>query len=151
MSALMQQGAGWRESRARELIRGSGARLTVARLRVLVELLGAESALAHVELQQGVEDGAEPIDRVTLYRVLEWLEETGLAHRVAGPDRVFHFSARPAHGSHGHFRCVCCSRIYCIEEAGALARRARALLPAGFSGDGIEVTVSGRCARCASP
>ena len=151
MSAMMDGPAGLRQSRARELIRNSGSRLTVARQRVLAELLGAESALTHIELQKRVEAGAEPIDRVTLYRVLEWLEEAGLAHRVAGPDRVFHFSARPAQGPHGHFRCVRCSRIYCIEESGALARRVRALLPTGFSGEEIDVTVSGRCAHCASP
>jgi len=151
MSAMMEGPAGLRQSRARELIRNSGSRLTVARQRVLAELLGAESALTHIELQKRVEAGAEPIDRVTLYRVLEWLEEAGLAHRVAGPDRVFHFSARPAQGPHCHFRCVQCHRIYCIEESGALARRVRALLPTGFSGEDIDVTVSGRCAHCASP
>lgn len=151
MSATMEHAAGSRETRARELIRSSGSRLTVARVRVLAELLNSESALTHLELQRRVEAGAEPIDRVTLYRVLEWLVDADLAHRVAGPDRVFHFSAQPASGPHGHFRCVQCGRIYCIEEAGALARRVRAMLPSGFCGDEVDVTVSGRCARCASP
>ncbi|MBX3613654.1 MAG: transcriptional repressor [Burkholderiaceae bacterium] len=151
MSAMIEQVTGPRESRARELIRRFGARLTVARVRVLAELLDAESALTHIELQKRVEAGAEPIDRVTLYRVLEWLEETGVVHRVAGPDRVFHFAARQVRRPHGHFRCVQCARMYCIEEPGTLARSVRALLPTGFSGEEIEVTVSGRCARCASP
>ncbi|MCO5109028.1 MAG: transcriptional repressor [Burkholderiaceae bacterium] len=151
MSATIERLADPRASRARQMIRHFGARMTVPRVRVLAELLDAESALTHIELQKRVEAGAEPIDRVTLYRVLEWLEDTGLVHRVAGPDRVFHFSARPIRRPHGHFRCVRCAHIYCIEEPGALARRVRALLPAGFSGEEIEVTVSGRCARCASP
>ncbi len=151
ISATLDPAADARASRARALIRHVGARMTVARVRVLATLLEAESALTHIELQKRVEAGAEPIDRVTLYRVLEWLEESGLVHRIAGPDRVFHFSARPIRRPHGHFRCVRCAHIYCIDEPGTLARRVRAWLPAGFSGDEIDVTVSGRCARCASP
>ncbi len=42
MSAMIEQVTGPRESRARELIRRFGARLTVARVRVLAELLEAE-------------------------------------------------------------------------------------------------------------
>jgi Fur family ferric uptake transcriptional regulator len=151
MSAMIEQATDSCELRARELIRNSGSRLTAARVRVLAELLDSESALTHLELQKRVEAGAEPIDRVTLYRVLEWLAEVGLAHRVAGPDRVFHFSARPGVRPHGHFRCVQCGRMYCLEQAGTLVRRLRTTLPSGFSGEEIDVTVSGRCAHCASP
>jgi Fur family ferric uptake transcriptional regulator len=151
MSAMIEQVADSYEPRARELIRNSGSRLTAARVRVLTELLQSESALTHLELQKRVEASAEAIDRVTLYRVLEWLAEVGLAHRVAGPDRVFHFSARPGGKAHGHFRCIQCGRMYCIEQAAPLVRRLRATLPTGFSGEEIDVTVSGRCAHCGSP
>src|SRR5690606_2232311 len=94
------------EVRARTMIRGIGARLTGPRLRVLSELLRADQALTHLDLQRRVEHVAEPIDRVTLYRVLDWLADNGLAHRVAGPDRVFRFSAQSTETPHGHFRCV---------------------------------------------
>lgn len=137
--------------RARRLIRACGSRLTSARVRVLAELMTADSALTHLELQRRVEAGAEPIDRVTLYRVLDWLDEVKLAHRVAGPDRVFRFSAHASHTAHGHFRCTQCTRMYCLKEGGALLRGIKALLPAGFVGDEFELTVSGRCAACNVP
>ena len=127
------------------------ARVTYPRARVLAELLDAHEALSHLDLQRRIEHEAraEPIDRVTLYRVLEWLVDAGLAHRVSGPDRVYRFSAQPAgHAMHGHFRCGHCERMFCLDEAAGLARVIKAMLPAGFSSDSVELTVSGRCGQC---
>lgn len=138
------------EERARLMIRGIGARMTGPRVRVLAELLRAGEALTHLDLQRRVEQGAEPIDRVTLYRVLEWAADIGLAHRVAGPDRVFRFSVHSTTVPHGHFRCVRCERMYCMKEAEGLEGRVRAMLPEGFTGERIEVNVSGLCAECAA-
>ena len=138
------------EARARAMIRGVGARLTGPRLRVLSELLRADQALTHLDLQRRVEDGAEPIDRVTLYRVLDWLADNRLAHRVAGPDRVFRFSAQSTELPHGHFRCVQCGRMYCLGASAELERSVLATLPEGFTEQRVEVTVSGLCADCAA-
>lgn len=131
------------------MIRGIGARLTGSRLRVLGELLGADEALSHQELQRRVEEGG-PIDRVTLYRVLDWLADSGLAHRVAGPDRVFRFSARATGLPHGHFCCVRCTRTYCLGPSADMVRSVQASLPEGFTGERLEVMVSGLCAGCAA-
>ena len=145
---------------ARHLVRGSGARVTLARVRVLAQLLQAGCALSHLDLLRGVESVAtapgathDPVtlDRVTVYRVLDWLVEAGLAHRVAGPDRVFRFSASAAGATaHGHFRCTRCERMYCLREGAGLSRWVSQVLPGGFSGDQIELTVSGCCAQCAA-
>ncbi|MBK8768121.1 MAG: hypothetical protein IPM01_27380 [Burkholderiaceae bacterium] len=64
---------------ARRQVRGQGARVTYPRVRVFAELLQAHEALSHLDLQRRIEheSHAEPIDRVTLYRVLEWLVEAG--------------------------------------------------------------------------
>jgi Fur family ferric uptake transcriptional regulator len=138
------------DERARALIRGIGARMTGPRVRVLAELLRAGEALTHLDLQRRVERDAEPIDRVTLYRVLEWLADSGLAHRVAGPDRVFRFSVHSTAVPHGHFRCVRCGRMYCMKEADDLERSVRGMLPEGSTVERVEMTVSGRCADCAA-
>jgi Fur family ferric uptake transcriptional regulator len=141
---------------ARERVRSTGARVTGARVKVLAELLQAGEALAHTELQRRLEHGGshELLDRVTLYRVLDWLVEAGLAHRVAGPDRVWRFSSEPAthapHGHHGHFKCRRCERMFCMKESSSLARTVRSMLPDGFSGDEVALTVTGLCAECAA-
>jgi Fur family ferric uptake transcriptional regulator len=140
-----------RPEQARAMLRARGARVTQQRARVLACLLAAGEALSHLEMQRRLETepAAEPIDRVTLYRVLEWLVEVGLAHRVSGPDRVFRFSAQAGHAMHGHFRCAVCARMFCLEESPGLGRVIESMLPAGFSSEAVELTVSGRCGACA--
>ena len=59
------------------LIRRTGARATPARVRVLQLLRVAPAALTRHEIEQALADQA--LDRVTLYRVLEWLVESGFA------------------------------------------------------------------------
>ena len=134
---------------ARSRLRAAGARVTQARVLVLPILLEAEDALSQLDVQQRVESdaGAADIDRVTLYRVLDWLTDAGLAHRVAGPDRVFRFSVHGA-GPHGHFRCTRCARTWCMKEAGSLSRTVRSMVPEGFAPEAVELTVSGVCAHC---
>lgn len=139
--------------RSRALLRRVGARVTLARVRVLATLLDADRALTHTEVQRRLDEtaGSDAFDRVTLYRVLEWLTEQGLAHRVASDDRVFRFSAQPdAHaGAHGHFKCLRCERLICLPSGDGLDGAVRALLPPGYAGERVELTILGRCADCA--
>jgi Fur family ferric uptake transcriptional regulator len=143
---------------ARERVRATGARVTGARVRVLALLMRADEALTHHEVQRRLELGDEPelLDRVTLYRVLDWMVEAGLAHRVSGPDRVWRFSAHgdpgasTAHPRHGHFKCRVCERMFCMKASPGFGRTVRAMLPDGFAGDEIELTVLGLCADCAA-
>ena len=150
-----REGVGSIVEQARERVRATGARVTGARVKVLAVLMEAGGALAHTDVQRRLEGAEAPelLDRVTLYRVLEWLVEAGLAHRVSGPDRVWRFSAQGAphepHGQHGHFKCRRCERMFCMKASTGLGRTVRAMLPDGFAGDGIELTVLGLCADCA--
>jgi len=111
-------------------------------LRLLDE---AERALSHREIEDALGTG---FDRVTLYRVLDWLVESGLAHRVIDAGRVFRFSlASPAnatHTAHAHFRCEACGKVFCLDEIPVPTPA----LPAGFSGKAVEYCITGQCARC---
>lgn len=90
---------------------------------------------------------AHGTDRVTIYRVLEWLVAHGLAHRIAGDDRVWRFNAADeGHaGRHAHFKCNDCGEVICL-EATAAARQIP--LPPGYRSQEIELTVKGLCADC---
>jgi Fur family transcriptional regulator, ferric uptake regulator len=141
---------------ARDLLKGKAERVTESRVLVLALLLGAGSALTHSDVQLLVDQNeGSAIDRVTIYRVLEWLTESGLAHRIASTDRVFRFSATVAEHSHGHFHCSDCNRLFCVgaEQAPAhnnnLNTSVAAMLPKGFVSGDIDLTISGRCADCA--
>lgn len=126
-------------------IHALGARATPARIAVLKLLEAAERALSHREIEEALGAG---FDRVTLYRVLDWAVEAGLAHRITDVERVFRFSlAAPdaaAHGEHAHFRCDCCGKVFCLADIPA----PQPTLPAGFAGRAVEYCITGQCARC---
>jgi Fur family transcriptional regulator, ferric uptake regulator len=140
---------------ARQLLKGKAERLTSPRLAVLAALLNAKSALTQAEVHVNVEKlNPTHVDRVTIYRVLEWLTEVGLAHRVSGGDRVFRFSASINTHAHGHFHCSNCGRMFCIgaqqsSKDTGLDASVKALLPTGFVSGDIDLTISGQCAECA--
>lgn len=126
-------------------IHALGARATPARLAVLGLLEQAERALSHRDIEEALATG---LDRVTLYRVLDWLVDTGLALRTTDSERVFRFSlaqaAPSAHAEHAHFRCDACGKMFCLDDIPVPS----ATLPAGFSGKAVEYCITGQCARC---
>jgi Fur family ferric uptake transcriptional regulator len=132
--------------RATAMIGRRNGRVTAARVATLTALLGAKRALTHEEISDVLARAGGGIDRVTLYRVLDWLVDNGLAHKVAGVNRAWHFNAAVDEAApHAHFECNDCHTIYCLESA----RPAVAVsLPQGFQLDHAELMLNGRCAAC---
>ena len=155
-------------------LREASIRSTSARVKVLAALLDARCALSH----QDVQDTLVDLDRVTLYRALDCLTDAGLAHKIAGDDRIFRYSAGTEHGAnsqsvhspaqhqHGHFKCTRCGKVFCLDNNGdggvesESAKRQSALrkqlqsalqetLGKGFQSHEIELTIKGWCADCA--
>ncbi len=131
---------------AEEMIRTTGERVTNARIEILATLLKAEGALTHGEIEARLAQ-ASGIDRVTVYRVLDWLTEQKLAHKISGDDRVWRFNVAAAghEHKHAHFKCNCCSRVICLDDLG---RGWTPALPAGFTPQEIDLTIKGLCAEC---
>lgn len=164
---------------ARLQLRNAAVRVTQARVSVMAMLLSARSAVSH----QDIQDRLAGMDRVTLYRVLDCLTDAGLAHKIASDDRIFRYNAGAGkehhdhsalqsargHPQHGHFRCMRCARVFCLDgsgEAGFLesvlpssgkrrsttAQLQSALqksLGKGFQSHEIELTIKGWCDDCA--
>lgn len=116
-----------RHALAEAQLRGAAVRVTKVRVKVLGALLGANRAFSH----QDMHDSFAELDRVTLYRALDCLIDAGLAHKIAGDDRIFRYSAgtdladrqtaspaefRRGQHQHGHFKCTRCARIFCLEK-----------------------------------
>ncbi|WP_157314929.1 Fur family transcriptional regulator [Chitinibacter sp. GC72] len=129
---------------ARELISKTRARITPARVDILAALLGAQRPLSHLDIQELLAPG---LDRVTVYRVLDWLTAENLAHKLSGDDRVWRFSAAKAPHHHAHFHCQQCGRFYCLED---VKTDLPVALPKSFIADSVEITVKGICADCKS-
>jgi Fur family ferric uptake transcriptional regulator len=131
-------------------IHATGARATPARLRTLGALRQAAYPLSHADIEAALSSERLPlIDRVTLYRVLDWLTDVGLAHKVVDFHGVFRFSANAPdvkHAKHAHFRCTDCGRVTCLDQPLPDTPH----LPSGFRLAKVELDIQGECADCAS-
>jgi Fur family ferric uptake transcriptional regulator len=125
-------------------VRASGGKVTPARVNILGLLIEAGRALSHHDIEDKLRRIAAT-DRVTLYRVLEWLVDQRLAHRVSSTDRVWRYSIVGAEQhDHPHFHCDQCGRLLCMERLATQQLR----LPRGYRSERIELTVKGVCADC---
>jgi Fur family ferric uptake transcriptional regulator len=130
---------------AHESLRAIGARVTAPRVKVLAVLSSAGRALSHQEILKRA-GRVRGLDRVTVYRVLEWLERQGLVHRFADDERVWRFIAGgDVAREHAHFKCERCGTVTCLDET-SLARKLE--LPVGYRSTKIELTVRGLCSTC---
>jgi Fur family transcriptional regulator, ferric uptake regulator len=125
-------------------LRKTGERITEPRVRVLAALMQARNPVSHHELEAEL----APIDKVTLYRVLEWLVARQIAHRVSGGDRIWRFGvADPRHEQHAHFECSHCSKVVCLADVPS--RSLAVSVPRGYRLEGLELTAKGLCIDCA--
>jgi len=126
-------------------LRAAGGRATAARSAVLGLLRSARQPLAHRAVEEALAAAGHAFDRVTLYRALEWLVEHGLAHRVAGEDRIWRFRGSQAEDhDHAHFQCRACGTTICLERVAAPAARA----PRGYRVESAALTLRGLCPAC---
>jgi Fur family ferric uptake transcriptional regulator len=130
-----------------ESIRGKGLKATPARLTILEELGSNRQAYAHAELESIFKD----MDRVTLYRVLNDFEETGLVHKIIDIGGVTRFALckqdcpdKHHTEDHVHFNCQQCNKMFCLEKIAAPVVK----LPEGFKTEGSNTIVYGLCKTC---
>lgn len=134
---------------AEQRLRAHGHRVTRARQHVLATLIAGDSATTQDDLSRALEASRQGVDRVTVYRVLEWLVENRLAHRVANDSRAWQFNAlRDNEHEHGHFACRECERVFCLDEP---ELSVAVQVPDGFRAETSELLIRGQCPECSKP
>lgn len=128
------------------ILRRNGLRVTLQRKAVLGLLLKKGSPMSHNEITAAL---AEPIDKVTLYRILQALKEASVVHQVQGLDGTWRFCAHDSEnegcpGNHPHFLCVDCGKMTCLY--GQALQRVE--VPDGIEVEGKQFVVYGLCACC---
>lgn len=98
-----------------------------------------------ISLQKG-----KTVDRVTIYRTLYTLAESGLVHQVQGLDGAWRFCAHPpakhgCPGNHPHFLCRECGSMRCLTEQ----KLPWVEVPADVEVKGKQLVVYGFCSSCA--
>lgn len=101
----------------RELLRSAGLRVTAPRAAVLHVLLDAARPLTQEKITHAL--GKRAPNKVTIYRILDVLIASDIAHKAFLQDRTWHFE--PAHRCtehqcHPHFSCTRCGRTDCLTE-----------------------------------
>ncbi len=146
---------------ATQLILDANLRPTKARLAVLNTIAHADSALSHPEILDRLSSQKE-FDRVTIYRVLDWLTENQLIHKISGENRAWKFQlstptfsavagssnkfmAKHQH-QHAHLHCTTCGKITCIHE---LEPHFPADILKKYQVNQIEINIKGICLDCA--
>jgi Fur family transcriptional regulator, ferric uptake regulator len=146
---------------AQEMIAGNGLKPTKARISILNIMLNSKKALSHHDILTALE-GVKEIDRVTVYRVLEWLLEHGLIHKISGDDRAWKFQLNAPersfkasnagsqnrflnNHSHAHLHCQSCHTVLCLDEL-------EAKIPQEIFGEyrvsNVDLNLKGLCKDC---
>lgn len=152
--------------RAAELIfKQAGLKSTASRLEVTSVLAQNNYPLTHQDLLKQLPDS---FDRVTLYRVLDWLLQNKVIHRIAGEDRAWRFQLNASSTSntnstlyskstalsknkmlnqhaHAHFQCGSCGKVFCLDD---VHPKLTSNIPTDFTVDTIELNIKGKCANC---
>jgi len=126
-----------------------GERLTAPRRRVLELLLGSGQPVKAYDLMAGFGAKGETAKPPTVYRALEFLARTGLAHRIESLNAYMACRLGEARHAAGFLICDCCGATREIEPLGAEAVQ-HAARSSGYVLTAVTVEAHGLCAECAA-
>ena len=132
-----------------ELLRSAKLQASSNRVRVL-EVIGNNGFPLSAGDIFRILERTSSINRVTVYRILDLLVDTGVIERISTGGRAFYYGMAPNdhHEPHPHFYCKRCGRMDCLSP-GSLNVEAEPLWKT-FPGriDKVEVRVDGICRNC---
>ena len=136
--------------KAEEVLKTHGLRKTAGRLAVLNLFSQRGKALSHGELQDGV---TASVDRVTLYRILDSFEQSGILHKVPDDQVSVKYAlcdhdhkVEEAHSdNHAHFKCRKCGDTICLDDSEIPG----IAVPPGYKVEASLLLLNGLCSKCA--
>jgi Fur family transcriptional regulator, ferric uptake regulator len=131
-----------------EMLSSAGLSPTAHRVRVLEAIGNNHCPLNAQEIYDTLQH-RQPINRVTVYRILDSLVANGLVDRISGGRAAF-FGLAPngRHQRHPHFYCRRCGRMNCLNPK-SISMDMKAferIFPGKI--DNVEVRVEGICKNC---
>jgi Fe2+ or Zn2+ uptake regulation protein len=130
------------------LLHSRGQRATPQRYAILCELHRRGRHATADEIGRAVRAQLPGTSTPTVYATLELLVELGLVRRIdTGVGAALYDGGTDPHQ---HMVCRCCGQVEDLDGQLDTDRVLSAAGAAGFSPEGAELVVSGRCARCAA-
>jgi len=130
------------------LLRTHKLRVTSKRLDVLEVINNYQSAIPHSKIQAELKG----FDRVTLYRTILALLESGIIHKIAVENQEVYYAlcghtcdTEEHNHKHVHFHCSKCESVSCVEPNEQLQVQLD-----GYLISEINVQVNGICSNCQS-
>ena len=124
-----------------------GLRATRQRLAVLRLLRGQPGHFTALDVHRRLLRRHPTLSQKTVYEILDALVGAGIAARVAHGGGPARYELRRER--HYHARCRVCGRLEDVPASADGPIRGHAIVPAGFRIEDIQVTIEGRCLRCA--
>lgn len=92
-------------------------------------------------------------DRITFYRSIQTLLETGIIHRIVADNTTVRYALNHCSihfhnhtSNHVHFYCKKCLKVECLKDISVHEYE----LPEGYSSDSCDVVIKGLCKQCSS-
>lgn len=131
------------------LLEAAGLKKTPNRLSVL-EVIGNNSSPLNGQEIFDTLNRKMNINRVTVYRIIDLLVESGLLERLSGGGRSYYYGLAPNehHRPHPHFYCRYCGNMECLNPASLLldTRPLERTYPGVIQN--VEIRVDGVCEKC---
>lgn len=137
----------------------AGMRATKA-TRALATLYEAhpDAALSESEVEAALAAAGAPVNKVTVYRMLDRFAAAGLLHKQVDAARVTRFALalQDQDCAVPRFECGDCHRQFRLSQGSARVQSAlkqvlQALATAGHESLAVDIAVRGRCSGCAHP
>ncbi|HEY9900067.1 MAG TPA: Fur family transcriptional regulator [Pantanalinema sp.] len=141
------------------ILKARGYRITKPRRRVVELLEQSDTALSPYAIKDLLDAAGEHVDTVSIYRILECLEENHLVHRVLTTGKVrrcdleadAHCHLDQAEHCHHNLVCRACGAIEELHCPGLSSLEAELSLRAGFRIEAHHLEFTGLCGKCAAP
>jgi Fur family transcriptional regulator, ferric uptake regulator len=122
---------------------------TPGRMQVLRIIGSSSSPLSAQEIDLALKQSV-PMNRVTLYRILDLLVEHKVVDRITAGDRSFRYglAENPNHPRHSHFYCTHCGSMECLnpQSVNVDLDVLKTTFPALI--EKVEVRLDGICRTC---
>ena len=107
-------------------------------------IAGAARPLLPQEVLDAAQSQVPGLGIATVYRNLKVMVDEGELQSVTLPGENVRFEL-VGHAHHHHFQCRLCQRVFDVHACPGDLQR---LAPAGFTVDGHDLTLYGRCSDC---
>jgi Fur family ferric uptake transcriptional regulator len=133
----------------KNILEAAGLEANVNRVHIL-EAVGNNNYPLTAKDIFNIIDRTQPINRVTVYRILDILVEKKILERLSVGSRAAYYGLAPNenHARHPHFYCTSCGQMDCLhsESININVDQLRKTFPGEI--ERVEVRVDGICKNC---